>query len=176
MSLLLGQSGSLSRQDFVQPPLQSSGPNIVAYGSFLQPGPYGSLSIDDRSRFRNTSYTPPLSIDLMPGFMSYNFYDTNPNGNDLGTFPRATFINQQAAAAPSSYAFSSVPSNSASLRALQGVGGKPTMQLAPYGQVEGGPVSSSYCPPSLGYINASGGCVVPPTSSLYNPAERNVYF
>lgn len=176
MSLLLGQSGSLSRQDFVQPSLQSSGPNIVAYGSFLQPGPYGSLSIDDRSRFRNTAYTPPLSIDLMPGFMAYSFYDTNPNANDLGTFPRATYINQQAAAAPASYAFTMVPSNSAALRGLQGAAGQPTMQLAPYGQVEGGPVSSTNCPPSMGYINAAGACAVPPGSPLYNPVERNVYF
>lgn len=176
MSLLLGQYGSLSRGDFVQPSLQSSGPNIVAYGSFLQPGPYGSLSIDDRSRFRNTSYTPPVSIDLMPGFMAYNFYDTNPNGNDLGTFPRATLINQQASAAPPSYAFSMVPSSAGNLRSMRGAGGKMTMQLAPYGQVEGGPVSSTNCPPTLGYINASGACAIPPSSPLYNPTERNVYF
>lgn len=176
MSLLLGQYGSLSRHDFVQPSLQFSGPNIVAQGSFLQPGPYGSLSIDDRSRFRNSAYMPPLSIDLMPGFMSHSFYDTNPNRNDLSTFPRNTYVNQQAATAPPAYSFSMVPSNSATLRSLQGASGLPTMQLAPYGQVNNGPVSPTNCPPSLGYINAAGACQVPSNSPMYKPHEQNVYF
>lgn len=174
MSLLLGQSGSLERDDFVQPPYQSQGPNIVAKGSYLQPGPYASVSIDDRSRFRNTSFVPPVSIELMQGFLTYASYTPNPNGADANTMPRTTFIAQEKP--QQHYAYNLTPSNFAAAKALQGAGGQPTVQLSPYGQVTGGPVSSSFCPPALGYINASGACAVPPSSPLYQPDARNVYF
>lgn len=160
MSLLLGQSGSLQRDDFVQPPLQSLGPNIVAKGSFLQPGPYGSVSIDDRSRFRNTSFVPPQSIELMTGFMNYGFYTGNPNSNDSNAMPRQTYIAQSQVPTPFSL--------SAPLQ--RQVSGQP------YGLSMTGPVSPSNCPPELGYISASGACAVPSTSPLYNPDSRNVYF
>jgi hypothetical protein len=167
MSLLLGQSGSLERDDFVQPPLQTLGPNIVAKGSFLQPGPYGSVSIDDRSRFRNTSFVPPQSIELMTGFMNYGFYTGNPNNNDSNAMPRQTYIAQDAAFAPSLY-YSTTPS-------LSAPAGR-AMNTQPYGLEKNGPVSSQRCPPGVAYINASGACQVPSSSPLYNPDGRNVYF
>jgi hypothetical protein len=174
MSLLLGQYGSLSRDDYVQPALNlaSGGPNFVAYGSFLQPGPYGSLSIDDRSRFRNTAYTPPLSIELMNGFFNYPFRDSNPNQNNLGTFPRSTYISQQPGAVPRNYSYSTVPALGSGLKDSHG----DALSTAPYGQVMDGPVSSSNCPPELGYINVTGACQVPSSSPLYNPTGRNIYY
>jgi hypothetical protein len=162
MSLLLGQSGSLQRDDFVQPPLQTHGPNIVAKGSFLQPGPYASVSIDDRSRFRNTSYVPPQSIELMTGFLDYGFYTANPNSNDANAMPRQTLIASDPSFAPaySAYSFSGTARASAQ----------------PYGLQTAGPVSPRNCPPNTGYITASGGCAVLPSSPLYNPDTGNVYF
>lgn len=176
MSLLLGQYGSLERQDFVQPPLQSSGPNIVAQGSYLQPGPYASVSVDDRSRFRNTSFVPPVSIELMTGFMDYGFYNTNVNLSSPVIMPAATYIHQSQPQARKGYAFSTVPSSQPRLAALQGVDGQATMQLAPYGQVVNGPVSARACPAGVGVINASGACQVQPGTPLYDPDARNVYF
>lgn len=161
MSLLLGQSGSLLRDDFVQPPLQSLGPNIVAKGSFLQAGPYGSVSIDDRSRFRNTSYVPPQSIELMTGFMNYGFYTGNPNSYDANSMPRQTYIAPLQTPAPFTLMAPMQPRQ---------VGGQP------YGLSTTGPLSSTNCPPELGYISASGACAVPSSSPLYDPDSRNVYF
>lgn len=174
MSLLLGQYGSLSRDDFVQPALNlaGGGPNFVAYGSYLQPGPYGSLSVDDRSRFRNTAFTPPRSIELMNGFFNYPFRDTNPNQNTRGTFPRSTFISQQPGAVPPNYSYATVPALGSTLKDSHG----DALSTSPYGQVMDGPVSSSNCPAELGYINVSGACQVPPSSPVYNPTGRNIYY
>ncbi len=176
MSLLLGQYGSLQRQDFVQPPLQQAGTNIVAQGSYLQPGAYASVSVDDRSRFRNTSFVPPVSIELMTGFMDYGFYNTNSNLSAPAIMPQTTYLNQQPSAVPPRYAYSSIPSSSSTLRTLTGAAGAPTMQVAPYGQVVQGPVSAHSCPAGVGFINASGACQVPPSSPLYDPDARNIYF
>lgn len=170
MSLLLGQYGSLERQDFVQPSLHSAGPNIVAKGSYLQPGPYASVSVDDRSRFRNTSFVPPVSVELMTGFMDYGFYNTNSNQSMPTIMPQSTYLHQQPQQARRGYSFSAVPSLS------QAAAGSPAMSVAPYGQVVNGPVSGGNCPASQGFINASGACELLPGSPLYQADARNVYF
>jgi hypothetical protein len=176
MSLLLGQYGSLQRDDFVQPPLQSAGPNIVAKGSYLQPGPYASVSVDDRSRFRNTAFVPPVSIELMTGFMDYGFYNTNVNLSSPVIMPTATYVHQSQPQVRKGYAFSTVPSSQPRLGALRGVDGGATTQVEPYGQVVNGPVSPRFCGTGGGVINASGACQVQPGAPLYDPDARNVYF
>lgn len=176
MSLLLGQYGSLQRDDFVQPPLQSAGPNIVAKGSYLQPGPYASVSVDDRSRFRNTAFVPPVSIELMTGFMDYGFHNTNVNLSSPVIMPTATYVDQSQPQVRRGYAFSTVPSSQPRLAALRGVDGGQTTQVEPYGQVVNGPVSPRACPSGVGVMNASGACQVQPGTPLYDPDARNVYF
>ena len=63
MSLLYGQMGSLSRQDYVQP---SSGP-FLAQGNYLSPDRPSALGADDRSRYRPQSFVAPRQIELMQG-------------------------------------------------------------------------------------------------------------
>jgi len=62
MSLLYGQQGSLKRQDFIQ----SSGP-FLAKGNYLDPARPSSLGVEDRTRFRPSSFVAPRQIELMQG-------------------------------------------------------------------------------------------------------------
>ena len=62
MSLLIGQSGSRPRGDYVQ----SSGP-ILAKGGFMDPERASSLGIEDRSRFRPQSFVASRDVELMNG-------------------------------------------------------------------------------------------------------------
>ena len=112
MSLLIGQSGSLLRDDYVQPAnpfasrsLQSVGDvtsgftgsrstGLIAKGAYLQPGPYASLSQEDPSRFRNTAYVAPSQIELMQGFMDTPFQNANPMQSDTRVMPMSTFLDQ----------------------------------------------------------------------------------
>jgi hypothetical protein len=177
MSQLIGASGSLLRGDFVQPTLTTTeGGTIVSMGSYLEPGPYASLSIDDRSRFRSTSFVPPQSIELMHGFFDRGlmFYDTNPLENTIST--AVTFVDQRPSAVPVGYSYYSQPASTPELRALRGYSGQPTMATAPYGQVIHGPVSPSNCPSNQAFVNPSGGCQVMPSAAAFNPAGTNVYF
>lgn len=63
MSLLFGQQGSLQRNDFVQSP---AGP-FLAKGNFMDPARNSSLGIEDRTRFRPSSFVAPRQIELMNG-------------------------------------------------------------------------------------------------------------
>lgn len=62
MSLLYGQQGSLQRNDFIQ----SSGP-FLAKGNFMDPARPSSLGVEDRTRFRPSSFVAPRQIELMQG-------------------------------------------------------------------------------------------------------------
>lgn len=111
MSLLIGQSGSLLRDDYVQPQYSSanfqstegggasgfsgsSNAGLIAKGAYLQPGPYASLGVEDPSRFRNTAYVAPTQIELMQGFMDMPFQNANPLQSDTRVMPMSTFLNQ----------------------------------------------------------------------------------
>ena len=74
MSLLIGQSGSKQRQDYVQ----SRGP-ILAKGNFMDPERPSSLGVEDRSRFRPQSFVAPRNIELMQGAF------TLPGATDIYT-------------------------------------------------------------------------------------------
>lgn len=64
MSLLLGQQGSKTRQDYVQ---FSPAANVVTKGHFMDPNRPSSLGVEDRSRFRPQAYVAPRQIELMQG-------------------------------------------------------------------------------------------------------------
>lgn len=63
MSLLIGQSGSKQRGDYIP----STGPSFAAKGNFMDPERPSSLGIEDRSRFRPQSFVAPRNIGLMQG-------------------------------------------------------------------------------------------------------------
>ena len=116
MSLLIGQHGSLVREDYAARQKytvvrddtdnqngfnKSSGSSLISLGAFLQPGPYASLSPEDPSRFRPTSYVAPTEIELMQGFLDMPFQNGNPLQSDLLVMPRSTFIDQTPPPLPS---------------------------------------------------------------------------
>lgn len=110
MALLIGQSGSMLRSDYVQPPVIRGNNNadIVSKGAFLQSGgAYTSLSPDDASRFRPTSFVAPTQIDLMQGFMDTPFYSNNPFMSDTRVLPYDTFVNQRPPSSPSQLSLAS---------------------------------------------------------------------
>ena len=114
MSLLIGQHGSLLRENYaagqqytvVAPNQQdgfskSAGSSLISLGAFLQPGPYASLSPEDPSRFRPTSYVAPTEIELMHGFLDMPFQNGNPLQADPVVMPHSTFIDQTPPSLPS---------------------------------------------------------------------------
>ena len=154
MSLLLGQSGSLLREDYVQ----ACGPSgILSKGAYLQPGKVASMGADDPSRFRNTAYVPPRQIELMHGFMDYQFQNGNPLQADPTVVPYATFVTQ---APRAGYAY-------------QG----PTSMSGPYGAVMSTTLAPARCPAESGcYINPAGGCLCGAQSPYYDASSMNVYY
>ena len=155
------------RSDYIQPPVIRGNNNadIVSKGAFLQSGgAYTSLSPDDASRFRPTSFVAPTQIDLMHGFMDTPFYNNNPFMSDMRVVPYDTFVNQRPPPSPSqlslasgaggraaeaafltagsagnSYSFQTTPAAPSSSNALLrgargGGGGGGGVSAGPYGQ------------------------------------------
>lgn len=166
MSLQIGQYGSQLRRDYVQPPVTPASGGIISMGAYLEPdSPVTSLAIEDPSRFRPGTFVAPTAIELMHGFLDYQFYDTNPQQSDTRMFAQ-TYTNQRPAAAPRGYSYSSA-------RAAPGS----YVNLEPYGLATGGPVSPVNCPVNQGaYYTVTGGCALSPQSPLYNPRSTNTFF
>lgn len=201
MSLLIGQSGSMLRSDYVQPPVIPGNNNatIVSKGAYLQSGgAYTSLAPDDASRFRPTSFVAPTQIDLMQGFMDTPFYNNNPFQADMRVMPHDTFVDQRprsffslSASSSSqqqrqplytsggnSYTFETTAAKTpaSSLSSSSSRGG---VSAAPYGQTidSSSGVSPRNCPAAQKcYVNVSGACACSSSSPLYNPASSNIYY
>lgn len=175
--MLIGQAGSQSRRDYTQPELRPTGQTIVSKGYYLQPGRIASLSPEDLSRFRPTSYVPPVQIDLMnrPPFLPFN--DANPSDNEQ-IMPRDTFVYQRADAPPRGYTYvSTEPGNmtSAFYRMTSAATPK-SYQMEPYGLVQDGLVSPRNCPADKNcFINTVGSCQCEADSPYYLAEARNIY-
>lgn len=203
MSLQIGQYGSLTRADYVQPAVRRGDPNnnFVALGAYLQAGPYASLSPEDPSRFRPNTYVAPTQIELMQGFMDTAFQNANPYQSDTRVVPGSTFVTQRPAPAPTSSLFASSAGASfesfasppgysfettrrthapaATSRNLQGGGGAGggAIETAPYGLVVNAGVSPSNClAEEHCFLNLAGGCACTSQSPWYDRSSSNVYF
>lgn len=166
MSLQIGQYGSQLRRDYVQPPVTRASGGIVSMGAYLDPtGPVTSLAVEDPSRFRPGTYVAPTSIELMHGFMDYEFYNANPQQSDTRQFPQ-TYATQRPTAVPRGYSYSSARTAPGSY-----------VNTEPYGLAIGGPVSPSNCPVDQGaYYTVTGGCALSTQSPLYRPGSSNTFF
>jgi hypothetical protein len=150
MSFLIGASGSRSRGDYVQPQPDPTGDGIISKGAFLQGGRYGSVSMDDQSRFRSTAYVPPQQIDLMSGFLGLPFWNVDTRSDNSLVMPLNTYLHQ---AQPAPHTALNLSAGSGALATQKEV------SVAPYGLVYNGPVSPQSCPNAQGcYLNVSGGC------------------
>lgn len=166
MSLQMGQYGSQLRRDYVQPAVSPSSGGIISMGAYLEPNSnVTSLAAEDPSRFRPGTYVAPTSIELMHGFMDYEFYNTIPMQSDTRQFPQ-TYTTQRPSIVPRGYSYSSA-------RAAPGS----YVNTEPYGLAIDGPVSPSNCPVNQGaYYTVTGGCALSTQSPLYRAGSSNTFF
>lgn len=175
--MIIGQAGSQPRRDYTQPELRPTGQTIVSKGYYLQPGRIASLSPDDASRFRPTSFVPPVQIALMnrPPFLPFN--NANPADNAL-VMPRDTFVFQTPDSPPVGYAYvhTDASNERSEFNTLTSAAAPTSYQAEPYGLVQNGLVSPRNCPSTQNcFVNVTGACQCEANSPYYLPQMRNIY-
>jgi len=164
MSQLMGASGSLSMQTYVQPASAlGPAPGIIAMGNYLGPGA-ASLGVDDPSRQRSTAYVLPRQIELMEGFFNVQDMGGNSNNSDMNLNSSMTML---------------VPATQATYPGMTAVGPSThghSGHGGAYGLTYTGSVTPQNCLQHTGCsLNTSGGCHCT-SGPFYSPHGTNTYY
>ncbi|MCH9715587.1 MAG: hypothetical protein K0U52_00665 [Gammaproteobacteria bacterium] len=147
MSQLIGASGSMPTQTYVQPTVTlgaSRNGNMLAQGNYLGPGP-SSVNAEDIARHRPTSYVLPRQIELMQGFFNMGSYTSTSHPSENTTSAMVL----EPATIPHGYGFTA---SGPVAHGQEGQGGA-------YGLTFQAPVTPANCLQHEGcQLNNSGGC------------------